>query len=1540
MKVSNGIRIAGVSNRLNRAIAASLFMTASVLAMATAAQANAPATPAFSENISPPATKLVKATGILPSAAWPLYGASLTHTTGLSLATPVSPEIKALAASLLAQRSVAVPADATAFAQNVYDYVRNNIDTEFRYGLSKGGRGALIDQSGTPYDQAELMVMLLRQGGLTANYVVGEVSMNADTFGRWSGLAKFAAGGQTFTVDAKAACQMLADGGIPATVNGSSDCTTVSGDLPASGNSIVMSHIWVQTGGVSYDPAFKAYTLRAGIDLPAAMGCGTQAASTCGSTVRTSVVNNSTLTSFSGIPELSLGTGSSAVYTTLTGLKNNLSNAVKTQNINGQGVNASVFDVLGGRKLDPQGTYATPPSYSVHATWSGSIPDQFRTKLDVKTATCGSFYADEIAGRALLYDMSYTNGNYYSVDNADIATLGYHAAEACSSVASPYYQIYVNHPYLANSGNYADDVVNFKPVDPPSDEVGFYRSMSPRLLYTQDGAGSTHAPINATTDATSYPEQNYLSAHSVTIVHDFGQAGPSAQKHMSDYVAVVGPNNDKCALQTTTKLVYRDCHYEEQAVVAETFASTRTLAGALVDGVNKTITTRHHDIGIIYTGRAQGLSLMTVQETMSIAPQSGSATDRQAAFDSQSLIQAEAEARANAIDGAEGISAAQRSFGGDYYDVAPAQMASFLSHTTTQYHCIKYIDQNAATLHPDGCWRQLALQDIANQGYSALIREGSLGELLYRDPSSDVSERGLTLWEYVKGAATIGDALTTARKSTEVVDEAALRRKFLSVSPSSGDLAFQASPDIVTGTGDFPASLPFVRTFTPAYHEKLRGTSTYYYNGPGMAAAWSSATVSAGPDSQYQDRLGGGWMHNFQVMQFRSNDQTYALGAENAYLASEIIADLQVIRDLGETTNDLPTKVGSLLAIDSISRTTPADAFGIYDFNTVMTRTGTSSVTFHRNYDGTWFSPANPSAKFAYTTNGGGGVSGSTYTSANSDIITFSPYRYGSIAMDPVTLQPYNDPATFWPAAGEYVNLFKADSWAFPNGTRVAFTYTGIPLTSGCDGPPQTDGISSWCAALTGEYGYQLTSVSNNLGHALNFTYTKQGVRHQTTTATTFGYELTGISDETGRHVTFSDGGTFDGNDFTVTNPLGYVTHYEYDAQSDSPNPATIVRNDYQLRRWFSAGDTTHAYQTIKYDDLFRVARITDRNSHGQLYFPSGMFSSERWKRTETIDGVSTQIVDGLAPGPINRSLNLFDDKSGNFYSRSPIGRVTTKTFDNLSRPLMTISPEGNGTENSYDARGNLKHVRTFSKSLGRCGPATTLCSDDINTSTTYVQNDDNLVCANNVTCNKPATETDGRGNVTNYAWNATTGDLTQVLKPADVTAKRPQTDLAYTTLNGITFLTSKTDYISNAATLKTVATTYGYDSTNHYVLKTETTDPSGLNLTTTLGFDAIGNLTSLDGPRTDVTDVTTYEWDAGRRIRATISPDPDAGGSLLRKATRYTYNADDWVTRTDNGTTNATDVVNTPANLTVVTSEIPTYDAMGDKIQSVVTKP
>lgn len=127
----------------------------------------------------------------------------------------------------------------------IYEYVRNNIEYVPIWGVQKGPMGTLLDNQGTAFDQASLMVVLLREAGLTASFVKGRVNLSAAQITEWLG------------IDANNACgviRLLGAGQIPTTsidVVASSDC---SGGAPVALRSLKVDHVWVKAniGGTNY----------------------------------------------------------------------------------------------------------------------------------------------------------------------------------------------------------------------------------------------------------------------------------------------------------------------------------------------------------------------------------------------------------------------------------------------------------------------------------------------------------------------------------------------------------------------------------------------------------------------------------------------------------------------------------------------------------------------------------------------------------------------------------------------------------------------------------------------------------------------------------------------------------------------------------------------------------------------------------------------------------------------------------------------------------------------------------------------------------------------------------------------------------------------------------------------------------------------------------------------------------------------------------------------------------------------------------------
>jgi len=77
----------------------------------------------------------------------------------------------------------------------IYDFVHNYVDTVFIFGAQKGAVGAIVDKSGTPFDQAQLMVALVRQAAIndttkqyTAAYKFGTITLSGAQFQSWTNI--------------------------------------------------------------------------------------------------------------------------------------------------------------------------------------------------------------------------------------------------------------------------------------------------------------------------------------------------------------------------------------------------------------------------------------------------------------------------------------------------------------------------------------------------------------------------------------------------------------------------------------------------------------------------------------------------------------------------------------------------------------------------------------------------------------------------------------------------------------------------------------------------------------------------------------------------------------------------------------------------------------------------------------------------------------------------------------------------------------------------------------------------------------------------------------------------------------------------------------------------------------------------------------------------------------------------------------------------------------------------------------------------------
>jgi hypothetical protein len=389
-------------------------------------------------------------------------GICAAQCTGASAASP----------TLVPQPVIAGPASIAELARAlkndvnlIYEYVYTNIEYSPTYGVKKGALGTILDGRGNDFDQAALMVTLLRQAGYTANYVYGQIELTPAQLTAWLGVP---------LGDGCAIQQILGTaGGIPVTLNvtGTQVCSSplVSADI---------AHVWVSATGGSlgsntyvYDPSFKTYTTTTtAINLATAMGYSQ-------SSFLSAVEAGSTITSTS-IQNLNRV----VLRNQLTGFANSLISYIRTNM-----PTATPKDVVGGRYIQPiSQPYAPQTSLGyekpgdVPQTWTGNIPNQYRTTLEIQIGGIDqTYYSDQIYGHRLsiVYDPNsepvlYLDGYVQGTGTANATTVSYNVdfpfcfqtsgsgSSACASLGTTYTNVFSFSNTLQAMPGYTYAIVN------------------------------------------------------------------------------------------------------------------------------------------------------------------------------------------------------------------------------------------------------------------------------------------------------------------------------------------------------------------------------------------------------------------------------------------------------------------------------------------------------------------------------------------------------------------------------------------------------------------------------------------------------------------------------------------------------------------------------------------------------------------------------------------------------------------------------------------------------------------------------------------------------------------------------------------------------------------------------------------------------------------------------------------------------------------------------------------------------------------------
>lgn len=379
------------------------------------------------------------------------------------------------------------------------------------------------------------------------------------------------------------------------------------------------------------------------------------------------------------------------------------------------------------------------------------------------------------------------------------------------------------------------------------------------------------------------------------------------------------------------------------------------------------------------------------------------------------------------------------------------------------------------------------------------------------------------------------------------------------------------------------------------------------------------------------------------------------------------------------------------------------------------------------------------------------------------------------------------------------------------------------------------------------------------------------------------------------------------------------------------------------LWQWGIAPDS-YALTSIRTPGNTNADTMTFVNASGQFLVTRG---GQTWtysfaqNNTTTPPTRTTTVLDPMGGTTV---YNIIDGRVASV--QDPLRRVTSYGYDSSSRLTSVTAPQGNITQYTYDTRGNITSTTLLPKPGSTAPAIATLANFP-------------AACANTALCNKPIHTRDASGNQTDYTYDATTGLVTSVTAPAATTGGiRPQVRYSYSPLQAylkdgtgavaatgqpiqkLTGISTCQTTASCAGAVDEVKTTINYGpqtagTANNLLPASQTTASGTGSVTSTIayGYDAVGNVTSIDGALAGTSDTTVMRYDAARQVVGVIAPDPDGAGVRKRTAQRTTYDSGGQVTLEEAGTVDGT----TNANWAAFASseQVATvYDARGNPIK------
>jgi RHS repeat-associated protein len=457
----------------------------------------------------------------------------------------------------------------------------------------------------------------------------------------------------------------------------------------------------------------------------------------------------------------------------------------------------------------------------------------------------------------------------------------------------------------------------------------------------------------------------------------------------------------------------------------------------------------------------------------------------------------------------------------------------------------------------------------------------------------------------------------------------------------------------------------------------------------------------------------------------------------------------------------------------------------------------------------------------------------------------------------------------------------------YPDGTVRTFSYNQtsyIGIVPGCYSDPQLD------PCLETYYVARLSSITSSTGYQIKLTYAANTIPDydsgsgftawSTITNATAINNAVEYCDPTA--VTCSLTNSWPGVSYTVNGSL----YTQFTGVTDAEGRQKTY--DYNGGRLAGIKPAGASADTITYGYNGTSAQVASVSVAGHVW-------------NYTYSSGSTSVQDPLG------QVSAISYESNGLVIQATTGGQTTNYYwcpgisGCPSGLLQTVLlPEQDEIDYIYDARGNLTNATIRPKLNSGTQPGT------LGTTATYPS-----TCSNQKTCNKPTMTTDEHGNVTNYAYDSSSGAVTTVTGPPDSDGIHPQKRIGYGTIYAwyknasgtlvqgpaMTMPTS----ISQCRTLASCAgtadeklttityPTSGPSNAQPSSVSTEVGDGSVVE-TTALTYNNFGEVLTIDGPLAGTGDTTRIRYDQYGELQGQVAPSP--GGGVANMATKYVYDA------------------------------------------------